>query len=107
MLWENMMIVLKGRERFSVFFFIDTKNSDNKQKSQHPDGYWLLWCAGRVRESTAAGGGCRETDEVKTTSRQEGIYAVAVCDIVFSGRTLWVRVLVENVYKNKKTQSFD
>ena len=33
---------------------------------------WMssLWCAGRVREPTAAGGRCREADEVKTTSRQ-------------------------------------
>ena len=39
----------------------------------------------RVRELTAASGGCREADEGKTTSRQEGIYTVAVCDDCFSG----------------------
>ena len=38
-----------------------------------------------VRELTAASGGCREADEGKTTSRQEGIYTVAVCDDCFSG----------------------
>ena len=38
-----------------------------------------------VRELTAASGGCREADEGKTTSRQEGIYIVAVCDDCFSG----------------------
>ena len=32
-------------------------------------------------------GGCEGTKEVKTAIRQEGIYAVAVCDIVFSGRS--------------------
>ena len=39
----------------------------------------------RVRELTAASGGCREADEGKTTSRQEGIYTVAVCDDCFLG----------------------
>ena len=32
-------------------------------------------------------GGYEGTKEVKTAIRQEGLYAVAVCDIVFSGRT--------------------
>ena len=36
-------------------------------------------------ELTAACGRCREAEEGKTTSRQEGIYAVAVCDDCFSG----------------------
>ena len=43
-----------------------------------PGGEW-------VREPTAASGGGRKADEGKTTSRQEGIYAVAVCADCFSG----------------------
>ena len=55
----------------------------------------LLRCAGVtfgakvtktwVTESTAASGGGRETEEGKTTSRQEGLQPVAVCDDCFSG----------------------
>jgi len=48
----------------------------------------FLWCAGRVREVTAAGGGYREADEGKTTSRQGCAQAAAVCADCFSGRTL-------------------
>ena len=40
-----------------------------------------------VTEPTAAGGGKREAEEGKVTSEQEGIYAVAVRDDNFSGRT--------------------
>ena len=41
-------------------------------KNKKTTSGWMsyLWCAGRVREPTAAGGRCREADEVKTTSRQ-------------------------------------
>ena len=38
-----------------------------------------------VTESTAASGGWMETEEGKTTSRQEGLQPVAVCDDCFSG----------------------
>ena len=37
------------------------------------------------RSRSAASGGCSEAEEGKTTSRQEGIYAVEVCDDCFSG----------------------
>ena len=47
-----------------------------------PGGEW-------VREPTAASGGGRKADEGKTTSRQEGIYAVAVCADCFSGPDLY------------------
>ena len=45
-----------------------------------------------VRELTAASGGCSEAEEGKTTSRQEGIYAVAVCADCFSGPRIASRV---------------
>ena len=51
-------------------------------------------------------GGCEGTKEVKTAIRQEGIYAVAVCDIVFSGRSRQVRVRAICVYKTKKQLTF-
>ena len=50
-----------------------------------PGGEW-------VREPTAASGGGRKADEGKTTSRQEGIYAVAVCADCFSGPRIASRV---------------
>ena len=58
-------------------------------------------------ELTAAGGGCREAEEGKTTSRQEGIYAVVVCDDCFSGsqrlhrnqRDFWLLLVTKVTYE--------
>ena len=43
---------INGRQKgTSVFYTLQPSRvlapHHNKQKSQHPNGYWLLWCAGR------------------------------------------------------------
>jgi len=73
---------------FDVIFRCFWAKNGIKNKKPTSFGCRFLWCAGRVRELTAAGGGYREADEGKTTSRQGCAQAAAVCADCFSGRTL-------------------
>ena len=69
----------------------------------------MVPCSTWATELTAACGRCREAEEGKTTSRQEGIYAVAVCDDCFSGsqrlrrnqRDFWIIMQISFVVRTQ------
>ena len=57
-----------------------------------------------MTEPSAAGGRFSEAEEVKTASRQEGIYAVAVCDECFFGEPAGFDSPAFYRYKTKNRQ---
>ena len=86
------------RSSFLVKLFLQIKKSSKSSDlSVSGDPY--------VTESTAACGRGRETEEGKVTSRQEGIYAVAVCADNFSVRIERSSFLVKLILQIKKAAS--